>query len=79
MKQKTSSAQGGETDDVSRSRVNERAHELACLSGRKPSCVTQTDYEQAKRDVTGESGLDRQNAALDGTIKLSKKASRAGV
>lgn len=50
---------------VTRAMVNRRAHELASLADRKSPKVIQIDYEQAKRDVTGESDLDRQNAALD--------------
>ena len=41
-----------------------RTRELAALAGRLPHEITQADYEQAKREVTGESNLDRQNAFL---------------
>lgn len=50
---------------VTRTEVNIRTHELAALAGRVPPYVTQKDYEQAKRDVTGETDRDRQNAMLD--------------
>ena len=50
---------------VTRERVHLRAHELAVIAGRPPPHVTQVDYEQAKREVTGESDLDRQEAMLD--------------
>jgi hypothetical protein len=50
---------------VTRERVHARARELALLAGRPPPHVAQVDYEQAKRDVTGESDLDRQEALLN--------------
>ena len=50
---------------VTRKAVNERAHELAWQAGRRDPKVTQIDYERAKREITGETDLDRQNAALD--------------
>lgn len=56
---------------VTRAMVNFRAHELAKLANRGPSNVWQIDYEQAKRDVTGETELDKQNAALDRESRAS--------
>jgi hypothetical protein len=50
---------------VTRERVHDRTRELALLAGRVPPHVCQDDYEQAKREVTGESEIDRQTAALD--------------
>jgi len=50
---------------VSRKMVHQRASELALISGRKAQDVLQADYEQAKRELTGESDLDRQDAVLD--------------
>ena len=50
---------------VSRAAVHARTQELAMLAGRAYSQVSQDDYEQAKREITGESEIDRQNAALD--------------
>jgi hypothetical protein len=50
---------------VTREHVNVRAHELAVIAGRAPPHVTQADYEQAKREVTGESDLERQEAMLN--------------
>jgi hypothetical protein len=52
---------------VTRERVHLRAHELAVIAGRPPPYVTQGDYEQAKREVTGESDLERQEAVLNST------------
>lgn len=42
-----------------------RTQQLALRAGRVPPEVSQTDYEQAKRDITGETDVDRQNAVLD--------------
>ena len=50
---------------VSRESVRLRTHELARRAGRTPPYVTQADYEQAKRELTGETELDRQLAILD--------------
>lgn len=51
--------------ETMRQRLQSRTHVLAAKAGRAPGCVSQADYEQAKREVTGESDLDRQNAVLD--------------
>lgn len=50
---------------VTRERVHARTRELALEAGRVPPHVAQVDYEQAKRDVTGETDTERQDAALD--------------
>ncbi len=50
---------------ATRAQVDARAHALAVLAGRVPPYVTQADYQQAKRELTGESDLERQNAVLD--------------
>jgi hypothetical protein len=50
---------------VTREMVHARALELALLAGYASPHVRQTDYEQAKRELTGESDIDRQNALLD--------------
>ena len=50
---------------VTREMVHARARELALMAGRASSDVSQADYEQAKRELTGESDVDRQNAVLD--------------
>lgn len=51
-----------------RERLHLRTRELAFLAGHAPVDITQANYEQAKREVTGESSLSRQNAALDGVV-----------
>ncbi len=50
---------------VTREMVHARAQELARLAGHVHPQVRQSDYEQAKRELTGESDIDRQNAVLD--------------
>jgi hypothetical protein len=50
---------------VTRKMVHARARELAVIAGRAPSGVSQADYEQAKRELTGESDLDKQEAMLE--------------
>jgi len=50
---------------ATREKLNARAHELAASSGRVPTQVTQSEYEQAKRELTGESEGERQDAVLD--------------
>ena len=64
-------------DPVTRERVNVRAHELAVIAGRAPPHVTQADYEQAKREVTGESDINRQEAMLESVLKTEGIADRA--
>jgi len=54
-----------EAEPVTREDVHARARELALIDGRTPQDVTQAEYEQAKRELTGESDLDRQDAVLD--------------
>ena len=50
---------------VTRDLVQARTRELAVIAGRTPQQVTQADYERAKRELTGETDIDRQDAALD--------------
>ena len=57
---------------VTRERVDARTHELALLAGRAPPHVTQSDYEQAKREVTGVSDTDRQEALLDAVTETER-------
>ena len=57
---------------VTRELVHVRALELAWIAGRVPPHVSQADYEQAKRELTHESDMDRQDALLD-SIPESKR------
>jgi hypothetical protein len=50
---------------VTREMVQIRARELGRLAGHVNPEVRQADYEQAKRELTGESDVDRQDALLD--------------
>lgn len=50
---------------VTRESARVRARELALLAGRSSADVLQRDYEQAKREVTGESDPERQEAILE--------------
>ena len=50
---------------ATRQMVRVRTEELASLAGRKSHDIHQRDYEQAKREVTGEKDFDKQQAILD--------------
>ena len=50
---------------ITHERVHARARWLAQRAGRGPLQVCQADYEQARREVTGESDPDLQDAVLD--------------
>ncbi len=45
--------------------VEARARELAVIAGRLSSQPSQVDYEQAKRELTGESDIDAQEEVLE--------------
>ena len=44
--------------------VRSRTVELAISAGRSSNEIRQRDYEQAKRELTGETDFDRQQAIL---------------
>ena len=44
--------------------VQSRTVELAIRAGRRSIEIKQSDYEQAKCELTGETDFDRQNATL---------------
>ena len=50
---------------VSRERLHARTRELALLAGREIPHVTHADYAQAKRELTGETDPDRQDAMIE--------------
>lgn len=52
---------------VTRSMVRERAVELAVINGRAAPDVTKSDWEQAKRELTGQPDQDPQEATLEST------------
>jgi hypothetical protein len=49
---------------VSRAMIHARACELAMIEGHVRQ-ITQNDYEQAKRELSGDSGIDRREASLE--------------
>jgi hypothetical protein len=57
---------------VTRAMVDARARELAQMAGRTAARVTQVEYERAKRELTGESDIDRQDALIE-SIPESKR------
>jgi hypothetical protein len=57
---------------VTRDMVSVRAKELAMISGRAPYEVSQADFEQAKRELTGESDMDRQDEILESLPESSR-------
>ncbi|HZQ46232.1 MAG TPA: hypothetical protein VFC07_04410 [Verrucomicrobiae bacterium] len=50
---------------VTRKMVRERAVELAVINGRSAQEVSKTDWEQAKRELTGEPDTDPKDAVLE--------------
>jgi hypothetical protein len=50
---------------VTRAMVNARARELSLIAGHPEGHVSQAEYEQAKRELTGESDIDLQDAILE--------------
>ena len=50
---------------VTRKMVRERAAELAVINGRSKRDVSKSDWEQAKRELTGEPEADPKEAVLE--------------
>jgi hypothetical protein len=50
---------------VTRKMVKDRAVELAIINGRTAQDVSKSDWEQAKRELTGEPEIDPKEAALE--------------
>ena len=50
---------------VTRKMVRERAVELAVINGRSAQDVSKSDWEQAKRELTGDSDPDPNEAVLE--------------
>jgi hypothetical protein len=50
---------------VTRKMVRERATELALINGRSAQDVSNSDWEQAKRELTGEPDTDPKEAILE--------------
>jgi len=49
-----------------REMVRCRTLELASITGKEAHQIRQADYEQAKRELTGQTNFDRQQEILDG-------------
>lgn len=49
---------------VSRIVLTLHTRDLAARAGRKPPQITQQDYEQARRELTGERDTERQDARI---------------
>lgn len=50
---------------VTRTMVRERAVELAVIDGRSAQDVSESDWERAKRELTGEPDMDPKEAVLE--------------
>lgn len=50
---------------VTREMVLKRARELALINGHSPKHVSESEYEQAKRELTGGSDIDPKEAVLE--------------
>jgi hypothetical protein len=50
---------------VTRKMVRQRAVELAAINGRSAHEVSKSDWDQARRELTGDSGSDANEAALE--------------
>jgi hypothetical protein len=50
---------------VTRKMVHQRAMELAVINGRSSGEVSESDWDQARRELTGGPDLDPKQAALD--------------
>jgi hypothetical protein len=75
---KTQPAKSLQNGRISRGKVYERATELAQLAGHPYPHVSQSAYEQAKRELTGESDPDRQQAVLDAIPQPDDEDDRDG-
>jgi len=66
MKSKTPSGNGISTAFtlVTPHMVRSRTEELAIRAGRSSMEIRQSDYERAKRELTGETDFERQQAVL---------------
>ena len=59
--------------------VEARARELAAINGRPSSEPSETDYQQAKRELTGESEMDPQEESSESIPESERLGSRAGL
>ena len=57
---------------VTRKMVRERAVELAVINGRTAQQVSKSDWEQAKRELTGEPDTDPKEAILESATESER-------
>lgn len=57
---------------VTRKMVRERAIELAVINGRNARQVSKSDWEQAKRELTGDPGTDATEAAIESATESER-------
>src|SRR5580658_8259349 len=57
---------------VTRKMVRERAAELAVINGRSAQDVSKSDWEQAKRELTGEPDADPKEALLESVPEFER-------
>jgi hypothetical protein len=57
---------------VTRKIVRERAVELAVINGRSAQDVSKSDWEQARRELTGDSNPDTNEAALESASEAER-------
>jgi hypothetical protein len=57
---------------VTRKMVRERAVELAAINGRPAQEAGKSDWEQARRELTGEPGMDAKETALDSAAESER-------
>jgi hypothetical protein len=57
---------------VTRKMVRERAVELAVINGRSAQDVSKSDWEQAKRELTGDSDPDPNEAVLESVLESER-------
>jgi hypothetical protein len=65
LKEGTLTANSAGIGTVTRKMVRERAVELALINGRTAQDVSKSDWEQAKRELTGDPDADPQAAVLE--------------
>jgi len=63
---------------VTRKMVRERAVELAIIGGRSASEVSKSDWQQAKRELTGETDADPKEALLEAAPESERWAPVSG-
>ena len=57
---------------VTRKMVRERAVELAAINGRSPQDVSKSDWDQAKRELTGEPNTDPKEAVFESAPEFER-------